>query len=170
MDRKTKIILLADVVLLIVSLIVVVSSFAEKTEIEAWVMCQPGSFVNVRKGPSSRYACIGRYETGDKVLLDGKFENRYAYSSSLALEDTEGWISTGYLVFDEPVWKDGEWYTVNSNGRVAMRRCIEGERTSWVKDGTQLQVFWWSEEWCCTTRGVIRTEFLIANEEVSTDE
>lgn len=161
MDRKTKTLLIADLILLVICIITVATSWAEKTGIEAWVMCQPDSYVNVRKRPSSKSESIGRYETGDKVWLTGEMRDGYAYSNQLALEDNEGWISTGYLVYDEPEWKDGASYTVRSNGRVALRRSIEGSRTSWVKDGTKLKVYWYSEEWCCTSRGVIRTEYLV---------
>ena len=37
---------------------------------------------------------------------------------------------------------------------------IDGERLCWLKPMTELQVFWWTKEWCVTTRGMIRTEFL----------
>ena len=125
----------------------------------AWVLCQPDSYVNIRQNPSSRSAIIGRYECGDEVEVSGKKKNGFMRCSGLSLEETDGWISAGYLVYSkpEPVFQH---VTVHSNGRVACRKTVDGSRRCWVKDGDIVKVFYRSDEWSVTDRGFIRTEYV----------
>lgn len=131
-----------------------------KTTTTAWVMCRPGDWVNVRGWAKAKGESYGMLETGYSVELDGQFENGFAHCVDMALETDEGWVSTGYLVFEKPEWMDGAWYRVEADGRVAARKNVSGERLCWLKPGTELQIFWMADEWAVTTRGFIRSEYL----------
>ena len=153
--------LIAIIVAVFVAVIVLLASaWADDGRVMAWVICHPASYVNARYSPSAKSESIGRFDAGDKVEIDGKFRNGFAHSDAMGFEYGEGWVSAGYLVFDEPEWKNGDWYIICSNGRVAARKCIDGERLCWLKNGTELQVFWMSDEWSVTTRGMVKTEYL----------
>ena len=125
----------------------------------AWILCQPGDWVNVRRRASTRSESLGRLETGDTVRITGKTKDGFAHAL-VSLEEAEGWVFGGYLVFDEPVPMDGRTATVRSSGRVACRKCVEGGRRCWVNDGDQVSVFYRTAEWCVTNKGFIKTEYL----------
>ena len=157
-----KIITVICAVLLILSVLSVTVCVADSEGVTAWVICHPSSFVNARRSPSGKSECIGRFEAGDKVVIDGTFKNGFAHSDCLDFEYGEGWIA-GYLVYDQPVRKSGDWYYVSAKGRVAARKCVDGQRLCWLKPMTELQVIWWSEEWCLTNKGMVKTEYLEEN-------
>lgn len=134
---------------------------AEETTVDGWVMCHPSSYVNARSTPSTRQTSEGMLETGYHLSLDGKTKNGYAHCVDMGLEIMEGWVHLGYIVFDEPQWEGGKWYCVESNGRVATYKTMTSKVSGWLKPLTEIQVFWWSEEWCYTTRGYVRTKYLV---------
>lgn len=132
---------------------------ADRTTVTAWVICQPGDYVNARTRATKSSAAVGMYETGDAVELDGKTSNGYAHIVDVGLEVSEAWIHTGYIVFDEPEWV-GDEMTVVGNGRVAARKYAEGPVRTWLKPFSYVQVFWMTEDWAVTNRGFIKTEYL----------
>lgn len=134
---------------------------AEEATADGWVMCHPFSYVNARSTPSTRQKSEGMLKTGYRLNLDGKTKNGYAHCVDMNLEITEGWVHLGYIVFDEPVWEEGKWYCVESNGRVATHKTMTSGVSGWLKPSTEIQVFWWSEEWCYTTRGYVQTKYLV---------
>lgn len=136
----------------------------EEATVDAWVLVKPGSYVNARGTPKKSQEEQGRLETGHLLHLDGETRNGYAHCVDMGLEIEEGWVHTGYIVLDEPVWS-GEWYTVESDGRVAVRKWIGGPVDVWLKPSSRVQVFYWSEEWCLTTRGYVKTEYLVKEDE-----
>lgn len=152
--------MLAVITAILLIILSVTAWAADNEGLTAWVICHPASYVNARSSPSGRSQSIGRFEAGDKVEIDGRYKNGFAHSEALQFELGEGWIAAGYLVFDEPVWEGGKWYYVCSNGRVASRKCIDGDRLCWLQPMTELQVFWRSDEWCLTTRGMVKTKYL----------
>ena len=125
----------------------------------AWILCQPDSYVNVRTRASSRSEILGRCECGDEIEVDGKTKNGFVHCINLPLERNEGWISAGYVVYSQPE-KLYELVTMESDGRVACRKTINGQRRCWVKDGDMVKVFFRSEEWSVTDRGFIKTEYI----------
>ena len=90
---------------------------------------------------------------------DGKTKNGFLHVTDLAAEESEGWISCGYVVYDEPEPVNAAG-TVTGDGRVACRKWIGGKITGWVMPGDTVTVYYRSEEWCCTNNGYIRTAFL----------
>ena len=123
-----------------------------------WVMCK--SFVNVRFRARKRAAVLGRVESGEQVWTDGKRDGPYVHVVRLSMESEDGWIHGGYLVDEEPARMDGERYRVCSNGRVALRRTVDGPRRAWGKSGSTLKVYAMGGGWALTNRGYIRTEFI----------
>ena len=141
---------------------------AEGCKGPCWVLCSPTSTVNVRQKPRTSSEVIGWYEAGDKLMTDWETSGEFLHVVDLSLEYTEGWISMRYIVFDEPEWKGGEGATVIADGRVAIRRWIDGPRCSgkggWAKPDSTLQVFWLSKDWCYTNRGYVQTKYLEVDE------
>lgn len=148
-------------VLLIVSMVFIVEgvSIGEELYSEAYVICQPNDFVNVRERPSSRSEVVGRYETGDKVFLDGREKGGFSHIVHTGLETEDAWICTAYLVDDKPEWLN-QSATVVSKGRLAARKNIDGKRRCWLRNGDGIKVYWFSNEWCVTDKGFVRTDFI----------
>lgn len=129
----------------------------------AYAICTPGDVVNIRGNPNTKQSPTGYLEPGDRVYLDFKKRNGYWHAVNLSTEAGEGWIHAGYLVFDEPIVME-QGATIISNGRLAARKYVNGKRTRWLKPGAHLTVLVWSDEWCLTNCGYVRTEFLKMDE------
>lgn len=138
-------------------------SIAEERYTEAYVICMPEDKVNVRAAPQIHSDSVGTFDPGEKIYLDGKARNGYLHCVELSFEQTEGWISNGHVVYDEPLFIDKE-ATVISKGRLAARKNVEGKRVRWLKKGTVIHVYYLSEEWTVTNKGYIMTKFLEINE------
>ena len=134
--------------------------FAEENLAKAYVLCQPGDYVNARWSPNRKSESVGRLDCGDEIWLDGKTKNGFAHYVDATFEACECWVYTGYIVFDKPVFKGGQVAVVASSGRLAARKNCTGEVRKWLKSGSEVQVFWWSEEWCVTNYGFVKTEYL----------
>lgn len=153
--------------IILISLLIVAVLFVNfyfmthaKSEEAVWVLCQPDSWVNVRTAPSKHSSEIGRLECGDIAYTDGKIKNGYIHLINLSLEENEGWIKKGYIVYDEP-YKPAIYETrVESKGRVAARKTIKGNRRCWLKDGQSIKVYMASAEWCVTNKGFVKTQFI----------
>lgn len=133
-------------------------AFAE--EEEAWIICQPGSYVNVRESPKKSGTEMGRLELGDKVTTDGKTKNGYSHCVDLSMEQTEGWIFTGYLTDEEPEIMDAATFQIRAGGRTASRRWVDGPVRKWIQPGKQVKVYAMNSTWAVTNRGFIRSDFI----------
>ena len=127
--------------------------------IEAWVLCQPDSWVNSRRFPKKDAEVNAYLFSGDKIFLDGKQKRGFAHCSGMNNEDGEGWVYKGFLVYSEPV-PDGHVHPIDAKGRVACRRYVDGTRRCWVYDEDPVTVYMISDEWCLTNKGFIKTEFI----------
>ena len=127
-----------------------------------FILCHPESFLNARFSPSKHGSMIGQLYCGDYVETDGKKKNGFAHCINLSFETPDGWISTGYMVETEPVIEQFT-ATVEANGRVACREKIGGKVVRWVKPGSEVTVFAYTDEWSVTNKGYIRTEYLQAS-------
>lgn len=132
---------------------------ADSTTAKAWIMCQPGDYVNVRERASRKSDSFGRLDTGSALRVTGETKDGFA-KCEVALEQSQGWIYAGYIVFEEPVSMNGRKMVIRSNGRVACRKCIEGQRRCWAYDGDEVSVWYMADGWAVTNKGFIRTEFL----------
>lgn len=135
-------------------------SFAEGDYAKGYVICQPGDYVNARISPSRKSESVGRYESADVVWLDGETKNGFALCVNAMKETDDVWVYTGYIVFDEPKWLNGQTAIVSSTGRLAARRNCCGEVRKWLTNGTEMQVFWWSDDWCVTNYGFVKTQYI----------
>ena len=128
---------------------------------ERWVfiLCQPDSWVNAREKPQKSGDSIGRLECGQKILTDGRERNGYLHCIRLSFEISEGWVSKGYIVSDEPQARN-QLATVRAGGRVACRRGVNGSRKGWVRPGAVVKITASSSEWAVTNKGFIRREYL----------
>ena len=133
-------------------------SFAE-SNVKAWVICKPGGYVNARAKAETGSDISGRFDAGDEILLDGTTNNGFAHIAYPTFED-DAWVYTGYVVFDKPVWKGGLTAKVSSNAKLAVRSSMTGEVIKWLKNGQELQVFWYTDEWCVTNYGYVMTEWI----------
>lgn len=122
-----------------------------------WVICQPGSTVNVRSRPSGRSEIVGFADPGDSFLTDGQVRRGFLHVFA-SIEGGEGWISTGYIVHDQPV-RANEVRTIEANGKVKARRTVNGKRRRWLRPGDQVTVYFFAE-WCVTDAGFVYYEFI----------
>lgn len=138
---------------------IILKASAEANTVTAWVMCQPGDWVNARVRGSRSSMSIGMLETGHPVEVTGKTEHGYAQCIKTGLENDEAWIHSGYLVFDEPKWSGAEAEVV-CKGVVLCRKYVDGPVRKRLAGGSIVQIFWKTDEWCVTNYGFIKTEYL----------
>ena len=131
---------------------------SEEEYTTAWIVCQPGDYVNARSRPSSRSSSVGWFDGGDEILLNGKEKNGYVCVVG-RFEIGEAWVSKGYVVYEEPV-RMSATATVISRGKLKARRCVDGKRRCWLRNGDEVKIYWWTEDWCVTNRGYVQTKYL----------
>lgn len=147
------------VVFIIIAVLLLVLP-AKGEEIDCWILCQPDSFVNARSAPKKKSMEIGRLECGDHVYTEGVIKNGYLLVYGLTFETGEGWVHTGYVVYDEPYKPDVYETQIVSNGRVNARRTINGKRRCWLKNKDVIKVYMVSFEWSVTNKGFVKTKYI----------
>ena len=125
----------------------------------AYAICAKDDHVNIRMFPNKKQDPIGFLDPGDEVWLDGRKKNGFVHCVGLGIEGGEGWVYAGYLVGDKPVAMNRS-ATIVSKGRLAARKCVDGKRTRWLKPLASVKVYFWSDEWCVTNCGYVRSEYL----------
>ena len=134
---------------------------AEETTTKAWVMIRPNDYVFLRQWPSRKATEAGFVDPGDMVEIDGKTKDGFAH----VVYPTDAWIWAGYLVFEEPRTIN-EQYVVVSKTRLACRRWISGptvQSKPYLVTGSTAYVYFEADNWCCTDRGFVRSEWLEAD-------
>ena len=117
-----------------------------------------GDYVMIRATPSRNAAEAGQLDPGDEVETDGKKENGFAHIVS----PCDGWVWAGNITYAE-VEKVNDTMVVVAKRQVACRRWIDGPQIKgreWAKNGTEVKVFYMSEEWAVASRGYIQSEWL----------
>ena len=165
-SRRTRRILLIVLAILAVALGYVSAindGSAEERLAKVWILCKPGSQVIVRRTPAKAAMEVGQLEVGDCFMTDGKSANGYIRAYGIG-EYGEGWIYAGFVAETEPVAVFDTYCCVAKN-RVACRRWMNGPKTQnpWLKNGSDVQVFYIAGEWAVTSRGYIRSEWLEAD-------
>jgi hypothetical protein len=125
-----------------------------------WTLCQPGDHVNLRMEPKKDSKSVGFLECGDSFETDG--ENRNGWFRVLNRGECECWIYCGYVVTEQPE-EVNENYVVVARDKLACRRWVNGpqiEGRKWLKNGTNVQVFYIAEGWAVTNLGYMQTEWL----------
>ena len=121
-----------------------------------YVLCQPDSFVYVRVFPKRGSEQAGYAELGDELETDNVKRNGFLHILGF---EGGGWINAGFVT-EYPVKIVTLEAWVESTGRVACRRSINGTRRKWLKDGTDVVIFGLSAEWSITDKGFIQTAYL----------
>ena len=151
------------IALIIIALMIVPAAQADQEPLEAWVLCQPDSYVNVRYRASKNAEVIGQAYMGDHIELTGKRVGKW-YHCLFSSESGDGWIREDYLEFGKPeIFPDGETFKTSSNVRT--RYSIDGKIRKRLKKGSTLLVFAKGPTWSVSTQGIIMTEFLEAPED-----
>lgn len=133
-------------------LMVVSAAFADTV----YVLCQPDSFVYVREFPKKGAEVAGRVELGWQLETDGIRKNGFLLVYGF---EGEAWISTGFVT-EYPVTIFTARTQINSKGRVACRRAINGTRRKWLKNGSEVTIYAFSADWAITDKGFIQTQYL----------
>ena len=121
-----------------------------------YVLCQPDSFVYVREFPKKGAQMAGYAELGDALETDGVKRNGYLLVYGF---EGDAWISTGFVT-EYPVTVFTARTQINSKGRVACRRAINGTRRKWLKNGSEVTIYAFSADWAITDKGFIQTQYL----------
>ena len=121
-----------------------------------YVLCQPDSFVYVREFPKKGAQMAGYAELGDALETDGVKRNGYLLVYGF---EGDAWISTGFVTW-YPVTVFKAKTQINSKGRVACRRSINGTRRKWLKDGSEVVIYAFADDWAITNQGFIQTQYL----------
>ena len=124
-----------------------------------WVMCKPGSRVEVRAEPSKKSASRGFLECGDSFQTDGESVDGWITCCGVG---EGGWVYCGYVVTEKPV-KVGKKYMCNAAKQAACRKWMGGpqiDERPWIKNGQTCEVFVMADGWAVTSRGYIRSEWL----------
>ena len=148
-----EIVVIAAVIFFLVSVI----SGLGLAEEGRYVLCMDR--VNVRLGASSRSDEIGWLEPGDVVYPDGKKKNGFIHCEIPSIEAGEGWVHKGYLVDDQPERMNRTGIIIG-NAKVQARKNVDGKRTRWLKPGGEVRVYWWTDDWCLTDCGYVKTDFI----------
>ena len=164
---KNRHIILAVVMVILCSVVYTVHlrnliASAEDSFATVYAMCKPGSRVNVRRTPGGKEC--GYLEAGDWVETDGTVVDNWLRCYGVG-EYGECWIWLGYVSTEEPQ-KIGKTYRVASNGRVIIRKYMNGPKVdgkSYLVNGSIVQVFMIGDGWACTNRGYIKAEYLEAD-------
>ena len=147
--------------ILAAAIVIWTTAGASDRPIRCWVMCKPGTQVNVRRTPEKKGQVVGYMEVGDDFRTTGESKNGFIRAEGIG-EYGEAWIYCGYVVTEEPE-RIGERYVCTSNGRVACRRWMNGPQVSgrpWITNGSSVDVFYMADGWAVTSRGYIRAEWL----------
>lgn len=139
-------------IVLLCLLIVCVSAIADTV----YVLCQPDSFVYVRAFPVKGSEQAGYAELGDALETDGVKKNGFLHVGGF---EGDAWINIGFVT-EYPVTIFNGKTQINSKGRVACRRSINGTRRKWLKDGTEVVIYAFADDWAVTNQGFIQTQFL----------
>lgn len=135
-------------------------AFADSTwTYKGYVICTPDDYVNVRARPNKNAEAVGRLEPGDMILLDGDERDGFLHCVDLSFEQSDGWIHSGFVVYDQPKLVNEE-YTVVAKKRLFARKYVNGKKTRTLKPMTIVTVYYWSEEWCVTNKGYVQSEWL----------
>ena len=159
-QNRARVILAALLALVVLAGIIWMTATGRADTATAWVLCQPGDYVNIREKATKKSAAVGRLDPGDPIEVTGETRNGFAEIADMTLETAGGaWVYAGYIVLDEPVKYMDEMEVIGT-ARVAARKSCSGDIRCWLEPGTVVTVFWKSEEWCVTNRGFIMTKYL----------
>ena len=159
-NKFCKIVLVFIFASLVIGLAIFNLDLANAETYTMYAVCANGN-VNVRAEPSYRARIEGHVEFGwDVEVIDEKKVNGVTwYKVNGITELGYGWIVETCLIDFEPEKVDIS-ATVNANGRVAVYKKINGARKTWAKNKSEVHIKIYSDQWCLTDKGWIKTEYL----------
>lgn len=150
------IVLRGILIALIVFCVILYAVQAEEVYAKGWILCK--DYVFIRMTPDKGAIEVGRLDPGDEIEIDGETSNGFAHIVS----PCDGWVWSGNVTFSQ-VEKVDDRMVVCAKKKVACRRWIDGPQISgrkWALNGTEVTVFYMSDEWAVTSRGYIQSEWL----------
>lgn len=142
----------------LILIMIVLTGTALADEHIGYVICNPNSRVNVRESPSKHADVIGYKELGSEITLDGKTNGRWLHIVNANLENSDGWIYEGNVVYSVPREINTEHKATVNNLRA--RSSADGKIIKTLKKGTKVIVLVKSDKWCVTNTGYIQTRYL----------
>jgi len=139
---------------------------AEEKPATCWTMCRPGSQVNVRRHPDKKSEKVGYLDACDSFKTDGESRDGWIHVLDIG-EYGDGWVYAGYVVTEEPkaVFQN---YVCVAKRQAACRKWIGGPQvdgSKWIRNGSNVSVFYIADGWAITSRGYIQAEWLEVNPE-----
>lgn len=124
---------------------------------EYFILCRPGSVVNVREKPNKAATVTAWVECGQRITVDRE-KNGFVHVTGLASEEPDGWIFAGYVVEEEPLILryDAEIW----DGDVIARKCVNGKQIRRLKEGQTVTVYAKTHLWAVTSKGFIMCDWL----------
>ena len=148
-------------ILIIVALycVVLMLTPAEAEDANAWVLCKPGSNVNVHVGPSKGSTVVAYCECGDELITDGKKSGDWVHIVN-GWCDHDGWIHKGYVSDSQVVIEpfDGFGYL-----KARIRNRIGGKMIGTLKKGEAVKVYAYAigwDGWAVTNKGYVMARYL----------
>jgi len=129
--------------------------------LKCWILCQPESRVYIRRTPEKTGIIDGWLEVGDEFLTDGKTANGFIHAVGVG-NGYDAWIYTGNVVTEKPEEINGNYYCV-AKVQAACRRWVDGPQirnAPWLKNNSEVKVYWMTSEWAVTSRGYIQSTWL----------
>lgn len=156
----------SKVLTVVLAAVLLFASYTVSTEIDraraetitttGYILCK--SYVIIRQWASKRATEIGQLDPCDTIEIDGRTKDGYAH----IVAPVDGWVHAGFITFSEPRKVDAPG-VVTAKKRVAARRWCDGPNVDskpWLISGSEVRIYWMSDDWACTSRGFIRSEWL----------
>lgn len=161
-NKERTVFFIAMAAVMIVIAVALIVSFCHGEQLATcWIMCKPGSRVEIRATPNKGGISEGWLECGDSFETDSETKNGWIRCYGVG-DAGEGWIYLGYVTTNKPE-AVGERYVCVANIQAACRRWMAGpqiERAPWIRNGEYCQVLVTDGEWAVTNRGYIKCEWL----------
>ena len=157
---------LTKVLVIVLAAVLLFASYTVATEIDrahaeeittpGFILCK--SYVLIRMAPSRKAPEIGQLDPAELIEIDGKTTDGFAH----IVAPCDGWVWAGYITFSEPKQVNTA-ATVTAPKRVYCRKWCDGpqvEERPYLISGSEVKVYWLSNDWAITNRGFVRTEWL----------
>ena len=157
---------LTKVLIIILAAVLLFASYTVATEIDrahaeeittpGYILCK--SYVLIRMSPSRKAPEIGQLDPAEPIVIDGKTRAGFAH----IVEPCDGWVWAGYITFSEPK-QVNTTATVTAPKRVYCRKWCDGptvDERPYLITGSEVKVYWLSQDWAITNRGFVKTEWL----------
>lgn len=148
------------IVLAIIGLNALINSISLSESAPAYILCKIGDYATVRSEACFCGEEIGTLKTGDSIKVTGETENGFAKFIDPDFKSNECWVYVGYVSTSKPKWMNGQIATVKDSKCISSTVNMAKETGYWIEQGTKLQVFWYTDQWCVTNRGYVMTKHI----------